>query len=171
MFTDGAALANGYANCTAGWAVYFGEHDPRNLSAKITTGPVSNQVAELIAVERALDLHERLTKHEKWVIVTDSRYTIQCLTKWFTSWEKNDWKTSKGEPVKHQKVIQSCIQKLKRKNVSFLHVNSHQREPRNKKTLEWFLWSGNAGADHLARSTLWVKNVVVPGMALKMDTL
>jgi len=154
VFTDGAALANGYLNCTSAWGVFFQDRDERNRSGPVEPGPQSNQVAELMAVSEALKTipaHD----HTSTVIVSDSKYVIDCLTKWCRQWEKNGWKTTKGESVKHLSLIQSCLELLReRRNITFYRVNSHQREPRPKGGLPWILWYGNAQADRLARSAV-----------------
>lgn len=150
IFTDGAALANGYVNCTAAWGVYFGDDDVRNQSGRIENGPASNQVAELTAIRVALE-HCKDKRSHPLVIVTDSKYAIDCLTKWYKSWEKNHWKTQKGEPVKHQQILKECLNVLACGGVTFLHVNSHRRPPSaSKESLSWILWYGNSQADRLA---------------------
>ncbi len=163
VFTDGAALANGYNNCSAGWGVFFDDLDVRNCSAMISSGPVSNQVAELTAVSVALEIlcstpTETPTCAAKpVVIVTDSKYVVDCLTKWYKQWEKNNWQTQKGEPVKHRVLIQKCRGLLSDSNrpVTFLHVNSHQRRPKgDKKSISYILWYGNSQADSLASKTV-----------------
>ena len=35
-------------------------------------------------------------------------------------------------------------------NVVFIHVRSHQKEPKDKKSDDWFKWNGNNMADKLA---------------------
>lgn len=159
MFTDGAATANGYLNCRAAWGVFFDDEDSRNCGMTIDRKPVSNQVAELMAISEAL----RLLAFSKLpaVIVTDSKYAIDCLTKWHKQWENNNWRTQKDEPVKHQHVIKDCLHSLKKfelecqRKVSFLHVNSHQKKPiSGRASMSWILWYGNDSADKIARGAL-----------------
>ncbi len=162
VFTDGAALANGYINCTAAWAVFFDDNDPRNCASTIVEGPVSNQVAELTAVSVALDL-ARSVDHPI-VIVTDSKYTVDCLTKWYKQWERNNWKTQKGDSVKHRELIQKCRALLKTggENITFLHVNSHQKRPKGlRNTYQFQLWHGNNQADRLASEQVNKRGVSV----------
>ena len=38
-------------------------------------------------------------------------------------------------------------------NIKFMHIHSHQKEPKNKHSLEHFLWKGNYIADKLAKKS------------------
>jgi len=153
VFTDGAASKNGAADCEAAWAVFFTEQDRRNCSGKIESAP-SNQKAELYAIHRAL----QMTAGERDVtVVTDSKYSIDCLTKWYKAWEQNGWVTAKGEPVKHADIIKeslALIQHPSEPRVKFLHVNSHRKKPNKSEQQEMMFWHGNDQADQLARRVL-----------------
>lgn len=76
-------------------------------------------------------------------IITDSRYSISCVTEWYKSWQKQDWKTSTKQAVKNVDLIQAIRAKM------------DDREAAGTKTL--FQWvkghgaiAGNVGADKLA---------------------
>lgn len=157
VFTDGAAIANGYINCRAGWAVFFGDGDSRNTMGELMDGLKSNQVAELTAVSEALSSVADTSTTTPVIIVTDSKYTVDCLTKWHQRWEVNNWKTSKDEPVKHQDILKRSrtILSQQDRKIKFLHVNSHQKPPSAPAdSVEYLLWYGNAQADKLAGSCL-----------------
>ena len=159
VFTDGAASKNGATDCEAAWSVYFGEQDPRNCSGKIELAP-SNQKAELYAILQAL----QLTADDNDVtIVSDSKYAINCLTKWCNAWERNGWVTAKKEAVKHAQVIQESLEFLRSlgddfesdaPRVKFQHVNSHRKQPKSSDQQETFFWHGNDQADLMARRVL-----------------
>lgn len=38
-------------------------------------------------------------------IITDSQFTINCITKWIHKWKKNHWKLAKGGPVKNKEEL------------------------------------------------------------------
>lgn len=158
VFTDGAASKNGGENCEASWSVYFADQDHRNCSGRVELSP-SNQKAELYAILQAL----QLTADEPDVtIVTDSKYAIDCLTKWCNSWKRNGWVTAKGEPVKHVEVIQQSLAfvhslggadfETDEPRVKFRHVKSHRKQPTDGQEL--FFWLGNDHADRMARRVL-----------------
>lgn len=100
----------------------------------------TNQRAELTAVQRALEIAPR---YRDVTIFTDSKYAIDCVTNWFTNWEKNGWLTATKKPVENKDLIQE--------------IRSHivYRDKFGKKTL--FNWvkghnnnPGNTAADKLA---------------------
>jgi len=164
VFTDGGAKNNGKKSCVAAWAVYFGEFNLAiyNSSDRILIDP-SNQKAELYAIRMALkNLLDYLQTNTVTSIriVTDSQYSIDCLTKWYKNWEKNGWRTAKGDHVKHSTVIKeslamiSEIDKRHRIKVIFTHVNSHMIPPKDTLSDEYAMWYGNFMADKMANEVM-----------------
>ena len=165
VFTDGACTSNGRKNPCGGIGVFYGDSDPRNVSEELMStlkkifknsavnfGKPTNNKAELTAILQALiDRVGDLENKKKLKIYSDSRYSIDCLTKWYKAWEKNDWKNSKGSPVLNKEIIQGCLEitKGRESQISFIHVRSHQIRPPNSspKYPEWY---GNHMADALA---------------------
>lgn len=112
----------------------------RNVSERLEGETQTNQRAELTAVIRAL---ERTKKNAKIRIFTDSKYTIDCSTNWYRSWEKNNWMKPDGEPVLNQDLIKR------------IRALIDERDRAGFKTL--FQWvkghssiAGNLNADRLA---------------------
>ena len=161
IFTDGSSLKNGQKGAFAGIGVYFGPSDARysnpqtssqsilllphltnlrNLSEPLPGPRQTNQRAELTAILRALDT---VPKDRDVVIVTDSRYSIDCVTKWSISWRKNGWKTSQGKPVENRDIVESVLSRIearavRRVQTAFEWIKGHSDQP------------GNVEADRLA---------------------
>ena len=55
VYTDGACVNNGKPDARAGYGVYFGKGDERNVSERYK-GPQTNNVAEILAIIRALTI-------------------------------------------------------------------------------------------------------------------
>lgn len=114
VFTDGGCRDNGKRGAKAAYAVFFSEDQENpwfesNVSALIAEDP-TNQKAELCAIQKALEILAAKTAGRLPVtIVTDSMYSINCLTRWGSAWTKNDFKTAKGRPVKHRDIIQTAM--------------------------------------------------------------
>ena len=87
----------------------------------------TNNTAELNAFHQALLIAQGdLTKGLSVAIFCDSKYTIQCITQWAISWEKNGWKKRGGE-IKNLAIIQvtySLYLKIK-DQIQIYHVNGH----------------------------------------------
>lgn len=162
VFTDGNCKKNGKKDAKAGYCVFFTEDEDSiyytlNKFGLIKSDP-TNQKAELTAMYKLfciLDENEKLFKNKTINICSDSQYTIKCITEWYKNWEKNGYKTSKNEDVKNSELIKKIIklksEMLERENVKiiFKHVFSHTVEPKNKDTLEHYIWKGNKVCDEL----------------------
>ena len=156
VFTDGSCVNNGKKGSYGGYGVFFGKKDLRNLSIRFDSDEVvTNNKAELTAILECLKL---LHPGEKWYVVSDSEYSINCITKWYYGWRKNGWKTAKGKQVKNRDLIEDILKKLEILNIKFLHVNSHQEMPKDKKSMEYKLWYGNYMADKYSTRIISEKN-------------
>jgi ribonuclease HI len=160
IFSDGNCKGNGKKDAKAGYSIYFidyqkkylDELSPFNKSRIIVNEPTNNK-AELSGI---LKIFKTLTENIEYfkqfdsiIICTDSMYSINCITKWYKSWENNQWKNTKGQEVKNRELIEDILL-LKRElpfPVSLKHVMAHTQEPKDKDTLEHFLWYGNKKVD------------------------
>lgn len=146
IFTDGSCINNGKKNSKGGIGVFFGDNDSRNISERLNCDKITNQVAELTAISRALDIV--INYKDIVYIYTDSSYCINIFVNWIKGWEKNNWKKKDGA-IKNLELIQEIYNKLKFMTVIFKHVKSHCKEP-NKNNSDYFIWHGNNQADILA---------------------
>ncbi|POS72489.1 ribonuclease H [Diaporthe helianthi] len=139
IYTDGSTLSNGQTGAVAGVGVFFGDGDPRNISERLSGMPQTNQRAELTAILRAL---ETVPLDQGVMIWSDSMYAINCVTEWFVRWEKNGWKTHKGQ-VQNRDLVEAVLVKIR------------ERESHGTTTLiKWIKGhessAGNISADKLA---------------------
>jgi ribonuclease HI len=162
VFTDGSCCGNGKAHATAGIGIYI-PCLKVNISQPLDAalGSVylqhtvnTNQRAELTAILKALIvLSTQLmstNKNSNIEIHSDSMYSINCVTKWYKTWERNGWMNSTSKPVMNKDIIQRIVEILKEsKNVKFCYVKAHTKEP-SKDSVDHFLWQGNNIADELA---------------------
>lgn len=150
VFCDGSCLDNGKKNSKGGIGVFFGEGDVRNVSERLTCHKVTNQVAELTAIQRALDILIREGYQGIVYVYTDSRYAVQIFSSWIHDWEKNGWKRKTGS-IENLDLIRDIYDKTKKVTVIFKHCRSHQKEP-SKDSTDYEVWFGNHQADKLATS-------------------
>ena len=139
VFTDGSTINNGTDYSVGGIGVYFSKNSSRNLSKKVIGKSVTNNSCELLAVKVAIESvaeENNIKKEDKQaatlIIYTDSEYTINCITKWGSNWNKNNWRTAAGKEVKNKELIKYNITLCKKYKVGFIHVKSHQVEPKNR---------------------------------------
>jgi len=142
--------------------VFFKDLSSNNISRKITKekyGKVSNNICEMDACIVAINIIINNTKFQKnldtIIIYTDSQYLINCITKWYNAWEKNNWKrkTRKGnlEQVKNINLIKEIKNLTNLYNIRFKHCRAHQKDPGKNSSL-YKEWYGNMMADKLANS-------------------
>ena len=155
IYTDGACPSNGLVAGRAGIGVFFGLHDPRNISARLPGVHQTNQRAELFAVLKALEiLHTGQTRPKKCVILTDSKYVVQALTQWAPNWERKGWKTADRKEVVSKDLFKRARDLMKTlaangTNVEFRHIRGHSG-----------VW-GNEMADKLAVEGAWMEEIVL----------
>lgn len=153
VFTDGGCKKNGKKDAKAAYGVFFDDDHPFNKSGLVISEP-TNQRAELIAILRCLEIISEYREQfisKQVIIITDSIYSINCITKWSKNWKLNGWKTSKGELIKNKETIKDILDLYETLiidcKISFQHVFSHTKEPAEKDTLAYKLWYGNYKVD------------------------
>ncbi|MDK1286810.1 ribonuclease H family protein [Pseudoalteromonas umbrosa] len=125
IFTDGACDPNP-GEAGTGLAIY-----QSNQLAELWYGfyqPVgTNNTAELRGLKQALVVALGYLEQGHTVgIFCDSKYAIDCITKWAIGWQKKGWTKSDGE-IKNLDIIQPTFeiyQKIATK-VKIHHVNGH----------------------------------------------
>lgn len=128
IFTDGACSRN---PGPGGWS-YIICRDEEILKCSGSSGGITtNNRMELMAVIKALEkvttLNEKVFK-----IFSDSAYVINAINNngWVERWQKNGWKTTKGEDVKNcdlWKQLMENMYKCKKQNktLKFEKVKGH----------------------------------------------
>ncbi|KXG52663.1 uncharacterized protein PGRI_079190 [Penicillium griseofulvum] len=156
IYTDGSSLRNGTPLASAGVGVFFGPGDSsRNVSEPLKGSRQTNQRAELTAILRAIDIAPR---HRDVTIITDSRYSIDCVTVWFINWRRNNWMTRDKKPVENKDLVESILIKIEERNdlkvkTLFEWVKGHNKD------------AGNEEADKLA------VNGAQKGVSVKAEAL
>ncbi|KAI9679190.1 MAG: hypothetical protein M1817_005209 [Caeruleum heppii] len=142
VYTDGSSLYNGSEAATAGVGVYFGPDDQRNLSEPLDGYRQTNQRAELTAMQRALDIAPR---QQDVNILTDSSYSIKCVTEWYHKWLANGWTNASGKMIENRDLIEAILKTIQQRDslggkTDFTWLKGHADN------------AGNIAADHLAVS-------------------
>ena len=140
IYTDGSSRGNGQAGSRAGFGVFFGPNDPRNIGARLAGDPQTNNRAELMAILRAL---ESVPKDQNVNVHVDSQYSLNCVTKWYRGWEVKNWMTSAGQPVLNKDEIEAIVKLIRERGkqggeTEFTKVPAHAKNV------------GNEAADRLA---------------------
>ena len=136
-YTDGACSGN---PGPGGWGVLLRAKDGGTvLKERALSGGESettNNRMELMAAIKAL---ESLSRSCDVMIITDSAYVKNGVTKWIDTWKANGWKTKSRKPVKNQDLWLRLDEARTRHRVGWRWVEGHAGH------------EGNERADELAR--------------------
>lgn len=165
LFTDGGAKDNGKVGCKASFAwtaVYNSGGELKTHSDSGAVPPVlipgkrysaSNQRGELMAVLEGMKYINGLSPEGQIqvIIVTDSDYSLNCITKWYPGWVANDAKDKMNIDLiaPAYKVYTELCEDY---TVLFQHVRSHTPPPAGIK--EYFIWYYNDQVDKLCSKIL-----------------
>ena len=118
VYTDGSCLGN---PGNGGWAfLIVGE---KNICYRTGFEPnTTNNQMELVAVIKALEF---LKEFKDILINTDSNYVKQGITTWIINWKKNNWKTSRKQPVKNKELWERLDELNLSKNINWNWVKAH----------------------------------------------
>ena len=108
VWTDGACRVNPGPGGWAAIVVAAGE-EPVELSG--SAPQTTNNRMEYTA---ALEGLRSLPAGSSACVVTDSRLMLDSMTKWIHGWKRKGWKTSGGEPVKNQDLVQALEAEIAR---------------------------------------------------------
>ncbi|WP_407334147.1 viroplasmin family protein [Enterovibrio sp. 27052020O] len=125
IFTDGGCEPNP-GEAGTGLAVYE-NNQVSELWYGLYQAVGTNNTAELHGLYQALMIaKQKLEQGLTVAIYCDSRYSIDCVTKWASGWEAKGWKKAGGE-IKNLDIIQptyALYQTLK-SQITIYHVNGH----------------------------------------------
>ena len=152
VYTDGACTNNGKPYARAGYGVYFGAGDNRNVSESYK-GLQTNNVAELLAIIKAMTiLKEEIMSGKRVNIYSDSKYAIRCCTSYGKKCHKNNWinPNNKNKPIPNLEIVQvAYIFSKDYKNLNFKHIRAHTG-------LQDVHSIGNENADRLANEAIGI---------------
>lgn len=167
IFTDGGSSANGKANCKAAYGWYITDGEKVAFSSGLVPEAVlglvykaSNNRGELTAILSAVEfMDSRLQLDEfsgsKIIVVSDSEYSINSITTWIYTWERDMVKHADKKNLDLIQPAKNIVERLKTKyKVEFRHMNSHMDEPADNDCEEWFMWKCNDIVDKLCNKTL-----------------
>lgn len=167
---DGACSGNGTSKAKGAWAYTIYNYDNVAIDGLIrnnfkttaellddTNTTATNQRAELLAIINLLkELSLNKEYHSKEaIIISDSRYAIQCITTWGPQWVTS----GKTEGKKNLDIILPGIGAFKAAQellagITFVHVRGHRIRPSGGSQEELLFWELNDTVDKAATSRI-----------------
>jgi ribonuclease HI len=146
VYTDGSCFNNGSKNAVAGIGIYFSKDNPNNISEKLEGENLTNNIAELTAAIRAINIIKKIDIKNK-IIVTDSEYVIKCATSYGEKMAKKEWLTSKNVPPPNVELLKKLYELTNKYNIKYKHIIAHT-ENKDRHSV------GNYYADKLANASI-----------------
>ena len=118
IYTDGSCLKN---PGNGGWAAIININDEiKNISGSVkdTTNNKMERMAPIKALQEIKDKHPI-------EIYTDSQYVRLGITDWVHKWIKNNWLTSKKEPVKNKELWIQLYELTNSFDIKWIWVKAH----------------------------------------------
>lgn len=127
IYTDGSHIKSKHVSL-AGWAyviVNRGSIIFEQASGSLYGDDRTNNRAELTAILEATksSLIDRFGG--RVLILTDSEYSMNCVTKFIKNWKRNGWKTATGGDVKNADLIRAISDQIDKYDCHFQHVRAH----------------------------------------------
>jgi len=90
----------------------------------------TNNTAELNGLLSSFQLAQHFIKKnpdQSIAILSDSKYSIDCITKWAKGWQAKGWTRGKGEEIKNLALIQQCFSLYQtiKSSITVAHVKGH----------------------------------------------
>lgn len=133
LYSDGSARGNpkgpGGYGCVLQYVDSKGMLHEREFSAGYVK--TTNNRMEMMAVIVGL---EALTKPCQVLVVSDSKYVTDTFNQhWIENWQKKNWKTSTGKPVKNKALWIRMLKAMEPHQVVFQWVKGHAGHPENER--------------------------------------
>ena len=118
IYTDGSCLNN---PGNGGWAAIINTKDEiKKISGSVKD--TTNNKMELMAPIKAL---QEIKDKQPIEIYTDSQYVRLGITDWVHKWIKNNWLTSKKEPVKNKELWIQLYELTNSFDIKWIWVKAH----------------------------------------------
>ena len=129
LYTDGSCKGN---PGPGGWGVLleWGDHTKELCGGESET---TNNRMEIMAVIQGL---RALSRTCQVLVVTDSIYVRDGVTKWMAGWKRNGWRTAAKKPVKNRDLWEELDAELANHHVDWEWVKGHAGHPGNERADE-----------------------------------
>ena len=118
IYTDGSCLNN---PGNGGWAAIINQNgEVKEISGSVKD--TTNNKMELMAPIMAL---KQINQNDQIEIYTDSQYVRLGITEWVHKWIKNNWQTSKKEPVKNKELWIQLYELTNQFEIKWIWVKAH----------------------------------------------
>lgn len=126
IYTDGACSGN---PGPGGWGVVLRFEGKERELCGGTENTTNNRMELMAAIEGLRALKEPC----EVLLMTDSTYVKDGITRWLANWKKNGWKTAAKKAVKNQDLWEQLDQQTSRHDVQWQWVKGHSGHTENER--------------------------------------
>lgn len=133
IYTDGSAKGNPDGPGGYGAVLLYVDTTGKTHRRELSGGykKTTNNRMEMMAAIAGL---EALIRPCQVDLYSDSQYLVKAFTDhWVDRWKKNNWKTTKKEPVKNQDLWERLLKAMEPHQVAFNWVKGHAGNPENER--------------------------------------
>jgi len=142
IYTDGSHIKSKNNSSIAGYGIYIPCKNIK-VSAPLINQKLTNNRAELTAIIESIKYLDEIELGKKICIFTDSQYSKYIFDGTGERYEKNNFRSDKGEDVPNIDLIKKMLEIKRSYNIVLLKVRAHT-EKKDEHSM------GNAMADKLA---------------------
>lgn len=108
VYTDGSCSGTGTEYAQAGYGVWFGPLDSRNISEPLNEEDASLKTAQRAELKAMVEALKIVQGDQRIISIrSDSEYVVKGATSWLDDWKNRNWMTkgtdyAPSKPVSHQ---------------------------------------------------------------------
>ena len=127
IYTDGACSGN---PGPGGWGAILAYRGVEKELSGYEAETTNNRMELTAAAEALKQLKESCSVR----LFSDSAYLVNGFNqKWVVSWQKNNWKNSKKEPVQNRDLWETLIELEKKHKITWIKVKGHSDNEKNNR--------------------------------------
>tara|TARA_B100001093_G_C26478286_1_gene863701 strand:- start:218 stop:784 length:567 start_codon:yes stop_codon:yes gene_type:complete len=128
VYTDGACINNGYPNAKCSIGIHFPNTNfiqLKDISEFLDVKKSSNNVAELTAIKKSLEIIKENKIIAPINIYTDSMYSKNCIEKWYPSWVKKNIVDTKKNYKLISEIYNLYSSLNDHNNIKLIYIKAH----------------------------------------------
>ena len=128
VYTDGACINNGYPNAKCSIGIHFPKTNfiqLNDISEFLDVKKSSNNVAELTAIKKSLEIIKENKIIAPINIYTDSMYSKNCIEKWYPNWMKKNIVHTKKNYKLISEIFDIYSSLNEHNNIKLVYIKAH----------------------------------------------
>jgi len=105
-------------------SLYFGLYEKNGTN---NTAELNGLLSSFQLAGHFIEKNSKKNSEQSICILSDSKYSIDCITKWAKGWQAKGWTRGKGEEIKNLALVQQCyaLYKTMHTKITIRHVKGH----------------------------------------------